>query len=246
MTRIDQAPRVGTRYVPSGEYPLLRPKDAASIILIDRSEEEPRFLVGKRGKAHTFLPDYYVFPGGRRDPADSRIKVARPLPAPVLERLLEQTDARMSEARARGLAVAAVRETHEEAGLKIAAQGPVARHPDWRGFAEHGLAPDLSALRYVARATTPPRQSRRFDTRFFACFLDEIDADPRDVRDSAELHGLTWIRFDELDSVPLPRITRTILGDLEAELDHDRTLPFGRPVPFYTVRHGIFVRDIIG
>jgi len=241
----DQQPRVGTRYIPSMEHPLIKPRDAASIILIDRSGREPRFLVGKRGRKHTFMPNFYVFPGGRRDRADSRIGVAAPLREDVQAKLLERTGSAMTPARAQGLAVAAIRETAEEAGLFIGAEGRVGLHRDWTGFATRGLAPDLARLRFVARATTPPRQSRRFDTRFFACFIDEIGADPADISESEELHDLTWIGFSDIDSVQLPRITRTILDDLERELGHDADLAFGRPVPFYFVKHGVFVRETI-
>jgi 8-oxo-dGTP pyrophosphatase MutT (NUDIX family) len=241
----DQAPRVGTRYITSNEHPLLRPKDAASIILLDRAGPDIRFLVGKRARAHTFMPNFYVFPGGRRDRADSRVGVAKPLKEPVIERLMARTDRTMTTVRAQALAVAAIRETFEEAGLIIAGDGKVGLHSDWTGFSERGLAPDLSALRYVARAITPPRQSRRFDTRFFACFLDEIGADPKDVSDSEELQDLTWIGFAEVDQMQLPRITLTIIDDLQNVLGAHPELPYGQPVPFYYVKHGTFVRDII-
>lgn len=238
-------PRIGQRYVGSPEYPVLRPKDAASIILIDRSGQKARFLVGKRGKAHAFMPSLYVFPGGRRDTADSRVPVAKPLRDEVEAKLLVAAGAAMTPARARALAVAAVRETMEETGLILGAAGSVGSRAEWQPFQARGEAPDLSALRYVARATTPPRQSRRFDTRFFACFLDEVGADPAMMRDSPELHDLLWIGFDDLDTLPLPRITRIVLSDLRAELEADPTLPYGRPIPFYTVRYGIFDRVVL-
>lgn len=238
-------PRIGQRYVGSPEHPLLRPKDAASIILIDRSGTKVRFLVGKRGKAHAFMPEFYVFPGGRRDTADSRVPVAKPLRDEVEAKLLVDAGAAMTPARARALAVAAVRETMEETGLILGSPGSVGGRPDWQTFEDRGEAPDLSALRFVVRATTPPRQSRRFDTRFFACFLDEVGADPATMRDSPELHDLSWIGFDDMDSLSLPRITRIVLSDLRAELEADSALPYGRPVPFYSVRRGVFDRVVL-
>jgi 8-oxo-dGTP pyrophosphatase MutT (NUDIX family) len=238
-------PRVGQRYVGSPEHPLLRPKDAASIILMDRSGPKLRFLVGKRGKAHAFMPELYVFPGGRRDTADSRVPVATPLREEVEAKLLVQAGAAMTPPRARALAVAAIRETMEETGLILGAAGDVGSRAEWQPFRAREEAPDLSALRYIARATTPPRQSRRFDTRFFACFLDEVGADPATMRDSPELHDLSWIGFDDMGALPLPRITRIVLSDLRAELAADPTLPFGRPVPFYSVRRGIFDRVVL-
>ncbi len=49
-----------------GNHPLIRPKDASTLILIDRSGSEPALLMGKRHTAHAFMPDTYVFPGGTR------------------------------------------------------------------------------------------------------------------------------------------------------------------------------------
>ena len=40
-------------------------KDAASIVLVDSRGQEPRILMGKRAAKHKFMPNIYVFPGGR-------------------------------------------------------------------------------------------------------------------------------------------------------------------------------------
>jgi 8-oxo-dGTP pyrophosphatase MutT (NUDIX family) len=243
--QLDAPPREGTRYVAGSDHPLLRPRDAASIILLDRSGPAVRFLVGKRGRAHVFMPNVYVFPGGRRDPADSSVPVASEFRRDVMDKLLLRSGARMTPRKARALGVTAIRETHEEAGLLIGRPGTICSHPDWTTFAAQALAPDLRHLRYVARAITPPRQSRRFDTRFFACFLDEVGVAADAVRDSDELHDLTWLGLDELQHRKLPRITQAVLEEVRRELRNDHSLPFGRPVPFFHVRSGYFVRDVI-
>lgn len=210
------------------------PRDAASLILMDRSQPVPRALLGKRGKGHAFMPDLYVFPGGRRDPGDNRTRLAQPLRNEVADKLLARTKARFHSQAARGLAVAAAREMFEEAHLSLTPP-------------EHGtnLCPDVSHFRYLARAITPPGQSRRFDTRFFACFCDELGLDPSAIRDSDELHDLTWVPIDSHDQHPLPRITRVILTDVAQALEEDPSLSFGRPVPFYYFRNGRFVRELI-
>src|SRR4029078_8250872 len=46
------------------------PKDAATLILLDRSGSSPKVLMGKRHARHTFLPGAFVFPGGGVDSAD--------------------------------------------------------------------------------------------------------------------------------------------------------------------------------
>lgn len=75
-----------------------------------------------------------------------------------------------TEARARALALAAIRETFEEAGLLVGrrvAFVPRTRARGWAAFLAHGVVPALDALEYVARVITPPGNPRRFDTRFF-------------------------------------------------------------------------------
>ena len=42
-----------------------RPRDSATLILIDRSESVPKVLLGRRHERHKFLPGKFVFPGGR-------------------------------------------------------------------------------------------------------------------------------------------------------------------------------------
>lgn len=215
-------------------HPTRSPRDAASLILLDRSSTTPRALLGKRGKAHAFMPDLYVFPGGRRDPGDNRVPLAQPLQDEVLNKLMARTRARFHDKAARGLAVAAAREMMEEAHLSLTPS-------EYAGM----LRPDVSPFRFLARAITPPGQSRRFDTRFFACFCDELGLEPDAVQDSEELHDLTWLPVDAHESHPLPRITRVILSDLVDALAEDPSLPFGKAVPFYYSRNGRFVRELI-
>lgn len=215
-------------------HPTRAPRDAASLILLDRSGKVPRALLGKRGKGHAFMPDLYVFPGGRRDPGDNRAPFAHPLREEVLDKLQVKTRSRFQAYAARGLAAAAAREMMEEAHLSLTPA-------EFAG----SLCPDVSNFRFLARAITPPGQSRRFDTRFFACFCDELGLDPSAVRDSDELHDLTWLPIDAHESHPLPRITKVILSDLVQALAEDPALPFGKAVPFYYARNGRFVRELI-
>ena len=57
--------------------PYVRPKDAATLILVDRDDRVPKVLLGKRHHGHKFMPGKFVFPGGRVDPADRRMPAAR-------------------------------------------------------------------------------------------------------------------------------------------------------------------------
>jgi 8-oxo-dGTP pyrophosphatase MutT (NUDIX family) len=226
-----------------GKHPLIRPKDAATLILIDRSGSEPALLMGKRHTAHAFMPDTYVFPGGRRDRHDGHVPVADGLHPAVEDKLLVRMTSPVHLRRARALAVAAVRETHEEVGVFVAGPGQTSGQESWTAFAERNIAPRLSPLRYIARAVTPPGRNRRFDTRFFACFRDEVGE--VEAESSNELLDLKWVKLSEVAGVNMPRITQAIITDLVFELENDPSLPYGRPVPFYQARHGRFVREIL-
>lgn len=193
----------------------LRPKDAATIMLIDRSSAELRVLMGKRSNKHAFMPSVFVFPGGRRDRNDWRLPVSKPLHQGVLELLLRDTHKRFSPKTAQALANAAARELGEETGLLL--------NDDKNGY-------DLSKIRYFARAVTPIGQNRRFDTRFFVCFCDEMGLNTSKMQDSDELSELMWVNINNPGSLPLPDITRTVLGELNAALHKAPNLPFRNPV----------------
>ncbi|AFL51897.1 8-oxo-dGTP pyrophosphatase MutT (NUDIX family) [Sinorhizobium fredii] len=226
-------PQLGTnRHQP------LRPRDAASIMLLDRSGVGVRVLMGKRHSAHAFMPDLYVFPGGRRDPTDHRLRFSGDLHPSVLRALKAGDGHPITDGRARALALAAARELFEEAGVCLgrAHNGADATLP---------FLPDLTNLRYMARAITPPGQTRRFDTRFFAVFADEAEIDPSEVLDSRELQDLQWIDVNDFSSLQVPEITATILADLRGGLESDPALPPERAIPFYFTRHGRFLRTLL-
>ena len=216
----------------------LRPVDAASVVLIDRTEGGFRVLVGKRSSRHVFMPEVYVFPGGRRDRHDSRIPVSAPLHAAAAERLMRRTPPRTSEATLRGLAVAALRELHEEAGLAVGT-------PVDEATAGLPFRPDLSGLRFFARAITPPGQPRRFDTRFFALFVDDARIDPAATQDSHELLDLQWIDLFGHLKLDMPMVTVRVLEELRTCLRQDSSLPFEMPAALFSTRNGQIVRDVL-
>jgi 8-oxo-dGTP pyrophosphatase MutT (NUDIX family) len=223
----------------------MRPRDAATLILLDRSGGEILVLMGRRHARHAFMPGKFVFPGGRTDPADSRIAVAADL-HPAEEAKLGRTGSRASRSRARAIALSAVRETYEEAGLLIGRKGPfVTTKPDWRGFSEHGVQPSLEMLRFVARAITPPGRVRRFDTRFLACWKSEVAAALPDGALSDELEELVWLPLSEAKRADIPPITKTILQELESRLRDDPELDPGGPVPFYRMVRNRFLREVL-
>src|SRR3978361_170465 len=97
-------------------HPYYRPKDAATLILVDRTSATPKVLVGKRHDKEVFMPGKFVFPGGRVDKSDNRVPVAAPIPK-ALETNLLKGSPKIAPSRARALAVTAIREACEETGL---------------------------------------------------------------------------------------------------------------------------------
>ena len=219
----------------------LRPVDAATLLVLDRSHGDIRVLMGRRSTRHVFMPAAYVFPGGRVDRSDGDVTTASALRVADEQRLVDGMKGRPSARRAKALGIAALRETAEETGLALG-------HP-FRGrthslFIRHGLAPSLGELRYVARAITPPGRSRRFDTRFFAVFRDAVsEPDGWTPSGTDELEDVQWIALGDAANLDVPRITAVILGEVRERLRVDPELERDLPVPHHHMRHRTFVRE---
>ncbi|NVK33223.1 MAG: NUDIX domain-containing protein [Rhodobacteraceae bacterium] len=223
----------------------IRPKDAATLIIIDHHQGIPHVLMGRRHHRHAFMPGQYVFPGGRVDPTDSRVKIGRGYTPAVEAQLSRGPLAPASAARRRAFAIAAIRETYEEAGVFVARKALLepdapAQSPGrgFEAFAQKGLELDLEPFRFIARATTPPGNVRRFDTRFLATFADEIAATlPEGTGPSGELEDLKWLKITAaMESDDVPNITRHILRILQDRLLQDPNLNADVEVPFCASR----------
>jgi 8-oxo-dGTP pyrophosphatase MutT (NUDIX family) len=225
----------------------VRPKDAATLIILDRSGPTPKILLGRRHHAHKFMPGKFVFPGGRVEANDRLMPSASDLD-PVAEGYLLQEMQRPSRQRVRSFALAAIRETFEETGLLLGARrpdAPVAPAGPWQDFAHLGFYPDLAALHFIARAITPSHRPKRFDTRFFAVDASAIAHRMENVVHSeAELVELVWLPIEEARRLDMPTITGVVLQELQARvaagLGHDL------PVPFYRMPRSQFLRKLIG
>jgi 8-oxo-dGTP pyrophosphatase MutT (NUDIX family) len=224
----------------------LRPRDAATLIIVDDSSGEARVLLGRRRSDMVFMPGRYVFPGGRVDRADRHITVQDNLTSNDVAKLLVAMKGAASQARARALALAAVRETFEEAGLLIGTPLAALAPPkvsQWQAFFSTGFQPALNQLTFFARAITPPGRPRRYDTRFFCVPAAAIAH--RVTANDGELSDLEWHSIAQARALPLPNITRVVLEDL-GERVAAGALPGGDyPVPFYHRRQGRFCRDLI-
>lgn len=209
-------------------------RDAATLILLDRTGEAPKVLMGRRHEAVRFMPGKFVFPGGRVEAADGRVNIAGAYAAHVERRLMERVR-RPSITRARAYGLAAIRELAEETGLLLGDRdgGPFAAEGDsWRPFVEAGVFPSLEGLWLVARAITPPKRPRRFDTRFFAADASLVAHEVEGiVSPESELVELVWTSLDDARGLDLPAITRMVLDELAERLGTG--LESDAPVPFY-------------
>ena len=114
----------------------------------------------------------------------------------------------------------------------------------WEAFARAGIAPDLSAVHFIARAITPPRRPLRFDSRFFTADVAAI-ARREDgfVGPDKELVELVWLPITEARRLDMPGITAVVLEELQ-----DRIAAGMRrkhPVPLYRMLNKRFVREIL-
>ena len=201
----------------------VRPKDAATLIIVRRDQKQPRVLMGKRAAGHKFMPNKFVFPGGKVDAGDGRLRPPHDLHPAVLKRLSQSC----SEHRARALAMAAIRETYEETGLILGEPHTATlktRSPHWRDFLQYDINPRLDTLHLIARAITPPYRSRRFDARFFMVEADLIQGDVHEApQGSGELLELHWVTLKDTQALELPNITRMVLGEVERRLREGHT-----------------------
>jgi 8-oxo-dGTP pyrophosphatase MutT (NUDIX family) len=215
-------------------HPYKRPRDAATLMLVDRSGPIPKVLVGKRHANVVFMPGKFVFPGGRVDTGDNKIPIAAPLP-PELEANLMKGSPKTPPSRAKSLAVAAIREACEETGLCLGRKTDSAAPKlagAWQAFSDAGLLPDPSGLFLIARAITPPGRIKRFDTRFFTADASAIAHRVEGViHADAELVELVWVELGSEHLADAHAMTKNVLNQLQKRLAtgplrHDAPLPF--------------------
>ncbi len=193
----------------------VKPRDASSLVIYEKRGSDIFVLMGKRAKAHRFLPNVFVFPGGRVDKEDGDITPHAPL--------VDETSNYLSTPgnQSHAIACAAVRETHEETGLTI---GPVV---------DGELRPDLSRLQYLARAITPAHNPIRFNTRFLMVDANHVRGE---LGGSGELLHLQWFEIRDALAMPLVDVTEFVLHELRKRLTtpaYDDHL-----IPVFTYRNG--------
>ena len=175
---------------PAAKRAAIRPRHAASLIIVRQRRVGTEMLMGMRGAKHRFMPNRLVFPGGAVDPTDHKAPFATPLREET-RALLERT---APPRLAQGLAGAAARELEEETGLTL------------------GAPPALDGLSYLCRAVTPPSQPVRFNARFLVVDVERISGT---LAGSGELEELRYYGMEEALAFDLAGITRDILKNLQ-------------------------------
>ena len=223
----------------------LRPRDAATLILLEGKGDKAKVLLGKRHHGHKFMPGKFVFPGGRVEAGDRLMNVAGALNSRVEGRLMKRRRGGVGPDFARALALAAIRETFEETGLVIGTAdygGPEGRRPA-RGatMRRPECLPDLQEMHFIARAITPPHAAETFRHPLFRAGRGQS---PRGWRVSS-MPTPNW--SNDLDraeggrKLDLPPITIRVLAELRQRLDGG--MSFFTPAPFFYQLHGKWRRD---
>ncbi len=183
------------------ERRIVRPRDAASLVLLREGKSGLEVLIGRRCAGARFMPGRYVFPGGRVMASDSRpwhgeIDEGEIAPFLALKR-------------------AALRETFEETGLvvgrlldKLMPGNGEALSPVEQAYRERGVVPAPGLLRLVGRAITPTASPIRFHARFFVA--DGTYA-MGDIVHSEELEDLRWHPIDEAFPRMMQNVTKFML-----------------------------------
>ena len=185
---------------------IVRPRDAASLILLRGAGRDLELLAGRRPGHVKFMPGVWVFPGGAIDREDNKKWRVESGGEHLPPRLLRS-------------ARAALRETWEEVGVVVgrpgsAASAATAPHdaltPIEAAYAERGITAALDALIYVGRAITPTPVFRRFNTRFFlgdgsAVFGDPVSTD--------ELEDVGWHPVGRRSLAPFRDVTQFMLTE---------------------------------
>jgi 8-oxo-dGTP pyrophosphatase MutT (NUDIX family) len=196
----DVAQPAGTK--PAATSPIVRPRDAASLILLRGQGRDLELLAGRRPGHVKFMPGVYVFPGGAIDPEDRK-------PWAV------ESGANTFVPRLQRCARAALRETWEEVGVLVgrsAATPDIAMSrmtPVEAAYAESGIGAAMGVLTYVGRAITPTPVFRRFNTRFFVADAGHVHGEPQS---SDELEDVGWHPIGRRPLAPFRDVTQFMLS----------------------------------
>lgn len=166
--------------------PIPEPQPSAAVILLDpqRGQGEPFGLYLLRRRAESrFMPNRFVFPGGRVEPGDgadpcSPVALSRC----ALRELWEEAGVILAPELARPGACPPPAPARQAARQALQGQGASLE----RALASLGLTPHLEALRPYARWITPLARPQRFDTMFYLACMPAGQEAASDQRETSE------------------------------------------------------------
>jgi len=189
--------------------------DASTIIVLRDTEDGPEVFLLRRARKSSFMPNVYVYPGGRLDPEDCTPEAAARVRGLTPDDARRRLGEDLPGLTALGLFLAGIRETFEEAGILLARRRgeddliDLTSDPEVaRRFAAHrdrlnayelsmsafaadeDLIFDLSDVHEFSRWITPFFESKRFDARFFVAIAPEHQ---RPLHDSKETTDSAWL-----------------------------------------------------
>ena len=190
----------------------VRPRRAATVILLRHAEPGFEVFLTRRPDTMPFLGGMYCFPGGAVAKGDSSEAMLAQCTGLLPETARRTIGAQFSPREALGFWVAAIRELFEEVGILLAntasgaplminrrtaeklADAHRKRQNNSPTFAallnNEGLRCDLASLVYFAHWQTPAHVSTRFDTRFFVAAMPQGQVP---LESSAEVTQSLWL-----------------------------------------------------
>lgn len=163
-----------------------QPQPSAAVILLDpaRGQGEPfgLFLLRRRAESR-FMPNRFVFPGGRVEPGDGADPWSpQALGRCALRELWEEAGVILAQELARPGALPPPAPDILAARQALQGQGASLE----RALAGLGLTPHLEALRPYARWITPLARPQRFDTLFYLAMMPAGQEAASDQRETSQ------------------------------------------------------------
>ena len=216
----------------------VRPRHAASLVLLQGEKQNPDVLLGRRPMSARFMPGVYVFPGGALERGDYAVASMLDLRHDVEVRLARHGGPR----RARALAWTAIRETWEETGVLVGKSGtfePTRNTAATRAFCDAGLIPSPAQLDYIVRAITPTHSPIRFDTRFFMADGAKVGGE---LIETNELEDIGWHPLRHVIShLKIMGVTQFVLEEAWRNWRLERPKHADVKTPVLTRRKGVRV-----
>ena len=227
--------------------PNVRIRDAATMLVIDRSGAVPKVLLGRRHHGHKFMPGKFVFPGGRVELDDRRMSAASALDsarrgaADARGALSEPAEIpRLSPRRhprsVRGDRPPARRQARRADARARTRPGRTSPRAAFIPISPRSISSPAPSPRRAARGASTPASSRSMPAPSPPASRAWSPPTPS----SSSWYGCRSRKPCKLD---MPGITMAVLEELKirtaAGFTHDL------PVPFYRMQHGKRLREFL-